>query len=293
MCGRMDPVCLARLGLLGNPLRVSVLRLLVRYLPHPLAAGDLARALMVPPSTLSAHLAALCEAGLLVQRVRGSLRLYHAVPSALAQVIDWLGADVALGRAGADWQPAGRLRLLFLCADGARLSPLATALARRRLWGRARVRAAGVAPVAALDPVLVEVLAAHRLPACLPVALGVPFEVGAGKLDVVIALDERALAALPIAAQLPPPINAYWPLPEVRDGPVIPRAVALHAAMRALEPRLAALARLPLAAAPREAVQAALDSLSSGLPEVARAAGSAPEPRRRSTSPVLRASAAS
>lgn len=289
----MDPVCLARLGLLGNPLRVSVLRLLVRHLPHPLAAGELARALAVPPSTLSAHLAALCEAGLLVQRVRGSQRLYHAVPGALAQVIDWLGADVALGRAGTDWQPAGRLRLLFLCADGARLSPLAAALARRRLRGQARMRAAGVAPAEVLDPVLVEVLAAHGLPIPLPLPLGVPQGSGPGPFDVVVALDEGALAALPVAAQLPPPITAYWPLPEVRDGPVIPRAVAIHAAMRALEPRLAALARLPLAAAPREAVQAALDSLSSGLPEVARAAGSAPEPRRRSTSPVLRASAAS
>ncbi|MCT4372959.1 helix-turn-helix transcriptional regulator [Yangia mangrovi] len=156
----MDSLCLTRLSLLGNPLRLRVLRLLVRHLPHALSAGDLARALAVPPSTLSAHLAALCEAGLLVQRARGALRLYHAVPGALAHVIEWLGADVALGRAGGipERVTAGRVRLLLLCADGALLSPFAGALARRRLWGKAQVQAAGLDPARAFDPLLLALL---------------------------------------------------------------------------------------------------------------------------------------
>ncbi|MBE9638372.1 ArsR/SmtB family transcription factor [Salipiger mangrovisoli] len=292
----MEPLCLARLGLLGNPLRVTVLRLLIRHLPHPLAAGDLARALAVPPSTLSAHLAALCDAGLLVQRAQGPLRLYHAVPGALAHVIDWLGADVALGRAGAvperevpGRRRSARARLLFLCSDGALLSPLAAALARRRLRGGARVSAAGADPACAFDPLLLALLGVWGLPPPGDVPRGA-MERGA---DMVIALDTVAADALPLGSQMPPPVCAYWPLPRAGAGRVIPRAVALHAAMCALEPRLAALARLPSGSAPREAVQAALDSLSSGLPEVARAAGSAPAPRRRSPFPALPASAAS
>lgn len=284
----MEPICLARLSLLGNPLRVAVLRLLVRHLPQSMAAGDLARALAVPPSTLSAHLAVLCEAGLLVQRAQGSLRLYHAVPGALAHVIDWLAADVALGRAGSDWQPEALPRLLFLCSDGALLSPLAAALARRRLWGRLRVGAAGVAPARDVDPLLLLLLGIWGVPPPDAVPHGAP----ARGADVVIALDAAAAAALPVCSRAPPPICAYWPLPEVRGGGVIPRAIALHMALRLLEPRLAALARLPFGQLPREAVQAGLDDLSSGLAEAARAAGSAPAPRQRSASPALRASAA-
>ena len=287
----MDQLCLARLSLLGNPLRLRVVRLLVRHLPHPLSAGDLARALAVPPSTLSAHLTALCEAGLLVQRVRGPLRLYHAVPGALAHVIDWLAGDLALGRAGGLGQgtAAARVRLLFLCADGALLSPLAGALARRLLRGKLRVQTAGWDPAAAFDPLLLALLEVWGLP-----PPGAPPRGTEGRpADIVIALDGASAKALPPAPQVPPPVCAYWPLPGAGAGRVIPRAIALHAGLRALEPRLAALARLPVGTAPREAVQAALDSLSSGLPEFARAAGSAPERRRKWSSPALRASAAS
>ncbi|WP_353471882.1 helix-turn-helix domain-containing protein [Salipiger sp. H15] len=285
----MDQLCLARLALLGNPLRVAVLRLLVRHLPQAVAAGEIALALGVPPSTLSTHLAALCGAGLLVQRARGPLRLYHAVPGALAHVIDWLGADVALGRAGAEWPRGGRLRLLFLCADGALLSPLAAALARRQLWGKARVMAAGVTPAARIDPLLVAVFGARGLAPPVPVPLGAE----GLRADMIVALDGEAAAALPAGDAHSPPVCAFWPVPDAGEGKVIPRAIALHAGLRALEPRLAALARLPLGTAPREAVQAALDSLSSGLPEAARAAGSVPAPRRRLSSPAPRASAAS
>ncbi|WP_226622418.1 ArsR/SmtB family transcription factor [Alloyangia pacifica] len=291
----MDPLCLARLALLGNPLRLRVVRLLIRHLPHPLAAGDLARALGVPPSTLSAHLAALCEAGLLVQRVRGPLRLYHAVPGALAYMIEVLGAELALGRAGGvpERAAAGRLRLLFLCSDGALLSPLAAALARRRLWGKLRLHAAGLDPASAYDPLLLALLDVWGVP---PPG-GVPIGAAGGAADLVIALDAASAQALPVAVQMPPPVCAYWPLPGagagLGEGRVIPRAIALHAGLRALEPRLAALARMQLGSAPRESIQAALDGLSSGLPEVARAAGSAPAPRRRWSSPALPASAAS
>ncbi|MCA0994417.1 helix-turn-helix domain-containing protein [Alloyangia pacifica] len=302
----METLCQTRLALLGNPLRLRLVRLLIRHLPHPLPAGALASALGVPGSTLSAHLAALCEAGLLVQRVRGPLRLYHAVPAALGQVVDWLAADVALGRLSeldaplqglTRGQDRGRCavslpRVLFLCRDGAQLSPLAAALAQRRLWGQAVWISAGVQPAGRVDPLLAAVLQAQGMPPAEPPR---PMQAFA-PAQVVIALDSAAAEALPGVLRSVPPVCAYWPLPVPQSETgerVIPRAVALDAALRALAPRLDGLRAVPLAQLPRGALQAALDSLSSGLPEVCRAAASVPPPRRRWSSPALRASAAS
>ena len=45
--------------------RLAVFRLLMREGTNGLPAGDIARRLAVAPSTLSAHLAQLCQAGLL------------------------------------------------------------------------------------------------------------------------------------------------------------------------------------------------------------------------------------
>ncbi|ANT61181.1 hypothetical protein AYJ57_12870 [Salipiger sp. CCB-MM3] len=302
----METLCQTRLALLGNPLRLRLVRLLIRHLPHPLPAGALASALGVPGSTLSAHLAALCEAGLLVQRVRGPLRLYHAVPAALGQVVDWLTADVALGRLSELDVPTqgltrgrdrgrrgtGLPRVLFLCRDGAQLSPLAAALAQRRLWGQAVWISAGVQPAGRVDPLLAAVLQAQGMP---PAESPRPMQAFA-PAQVVIALDSAAAEALPGLLRSVPPVCAYWPLPVPRGETgerVIPRAMALDAALRALALRLDGLRAVPLAQLPRGALQAALDSLSSGLPEVCRAAVSVPPPRRRWSSPALRASAAS
>ena len=285
----MDQVALTRLSLMGHPLRIALLRLLVRQLPSPLGAGAIAQCLGVPASTLSAHLAALTEVGVLSLRRVGPARLYHAVPDALGDAMAWLGQDVLLGRAGAVVPGrSGIPRILFLCSDNAALSVLAAALATPVLAGRALVESAGVHPGRNRDTLLRAMLAARGLDP----GGGAP-EPPRGAADLVIALTQEAAMALPVFAD-PVPVCGFWPMPLLPKGDaLIPRATALHGAMRALNPRIAALRCLRLGHLPRAALQAALDDLSSGLPEAGRAVVSVPEHHQRSACPVPPALAAS
>ena len=57
---------------LGNPTRLSIVRLLVRAADTGLTVGEIQRALEIPASTLSHHLMHLRAAGLLTQQREGS-----------------------------------------------------------------------------------------------------------------------------------------------------------------------------------------------------------------------------
>ncbi|MGR3376890.1 helix-turn-helix domain-containing protein [Salipiger abyssi] len=286
----MDAGFLTMLSLLGAPLRARLFALLVARLPHAMGAGEIARALSVPPSTLSAHLAALSEAGLLERSRDGPSRFYRAAPERLGEALGWAAEDLCLGRAG---RGARRLppvpRLLFLCEDNAALSLMAEALARRRLAGRVQVASAGLTPAPSADPLTLALLAQrrHDLAALYPKPPG-----AAAPPDLVIALGPRAADSLPLAGLSA--LCAYWPLtPPPAKGPLIPRAIALHAAYRALNSRITALRRLPPGGLPRAAAQAALDDLSSGLPAAGHVCASRPAPRRNGSSRAPPASAAS
>lgn len=52
---------------LGNPTRLAIYRLLVRAGDGGLVVGEIQRAIGIPPSTLSHHIAWLVRAGLLTQ----------------------------------------------------------------------------------------------------------------------------------------------------------------------------------------------------------------------------------
>ena len=56
---------------LGNPTRLSVLRLLVRAAPDGLSVGELQKLADVPASTLAHHLAALAGVGIIHQEKQG------------------------------------------------------------------------------------------------------------------------------------------------------------------------------------------------------------------------------
>lgn len=63
---------------LSQPTRLNAFRMLIEYEPEGLPAGMLAEKLDVPPNTLSTHLRALLEAGLVVSRRDSRLIIYRA-----------------------------------------------------------------------------------------------------------------------------------------------------------------------------------------------------------------------
>src|SRR5437870_12679297 len=87
------------LAALAQSTRLDVFRLLVKHEPDGLAAGDIAKALVVPQNTMSSHLAILSRAGLVTaQRFSRSI-VYRANLAGFQEVALFLLQDCCNGRA--------------------------------------------------------------------------------------------------------------------------------------------------------------------------------------------------
>jgi len=86
------------LSALAQDSRLRVFRLLVRQGPDGMAAGDIARELDLPASTLSTHLSVLSNAGL-VGSTRHSRSIVYAVDvTAMRGLLGFLVEDCCQGR---------------------------------------------------------------------------------------------------------------------------------------------------------------------------------------------------
>ncbi len=85
------------LGALAQEHRLAAFRLLVQAGPDGLAAGALAEALDIAPSSLSFHIAQLANAGLVGQRRQGRSILYSADYGAMAAVMGFLTENCCEG----------------------------------------------------------------------------------------------------------------------------------------------------------------------------------------------------
>lgn len=75
----MDTTELApRLAALGNETRLEIYRILVRAGPSGMPVSGIQSRLEIPASTLSHHLRALCEVGLVAQKRDGTRLICHA-----------------------------------------------------------------------------------------------------------------------------------------------------------------------------------------------------------------------
>lgn len=83
---------------LGQPTRLAVLRLLIKAGPEGMAAGALASALGVLPNTLSANLAVLSHAGLVLSERQGRSIVYRADMDGLRGLLTFLLEDCCGGR---------------------------------------------------------------------------------------------------------------------------------------------------------------------------------------------------
>jgi DNA-binding transcriptional ArsR family regulator len=87
-----------RLSALAQDSRLAVFRLLVKAGPAGLAAGDIARALVITPNTLSAQLTVLANAGLVAGRRDGRSIIYTADYDAMSELLVYLTEDCCEGR---------------------------------------------------------------------------------------------------------------------------------------------------------------------------------------------------
>jgi DNA-binding transcriptional ArsR family regulator len=85
-------------GALSQETRLDIFRRLVREFPDPMAAGDLAKELDVPPSTLSTHLGILSRAGLVKAERQGRSILYAADTEGTRELLMFLVRDCCRGQ---------------------------------------------------------------------------------------------------------------------------------------------------------------------------------------------------
>ena len=89
----------AALAALGQDTRLDVFRLLVERGPDGLAAGAIAEALSVPPSSLTFHLQQLTHAGLITQRRLSRQLIYAADFAAMNTILGYLTENCCGGNA--------------------------------------------------------------------------------------------------------------------------------------------------------------------------------------------------
>lgn len=88
---------LSAFGALSQETRLEIFQQLVRLAPDSIPAGDLARDLEVPPSTLSSHLAILQRAGLVQSQRDGRIIRYSADLDGAKELVEFLVKDCCRG----------------------------------------------------------------------------------------------------------------------------------------------------------------------------------------------------
>jgi len=81
------------LAALAQSTRMGVFKLLVKYEPEGLAAGDIAKMLAVPQNTMSAHLAILARADLVTSERQSRSIIYRANLAAFRTLTSFMVED--------------------------------------------------------------------------------------------------------------------------------------------------------------------------------------------------------
>jgi protein-tyrosine-phosphatase/DNA-binding transcriptional ArsR family regulator len=266
---------------LAQTTRLEAYRLLLRYLPYGLPAGDIARLLAVPHNTLSTHIAHLERAGLVLGRREGRSVIYAADSSKLGHVLTTMLADlgasldgVALPALAAPAFPQKRPRsagkrarnVLFLCSGNAARSILAEAILNREGGDRFRAFSAGGRPAERPDPIGLELLS----------SLG--YDTGAfrskswteftgpdaPRMDFVITLCDD-ICEQPSGPWPRNALRAHWGVadPALTKGGDAQKRAAFMDAYRRIGARLTAFVNLPFETLDRGALKSRLADIAT------------------------------
>ena len=255
----------AAFAALSQERRVALVERLVGAGADGLAAGEIAQALDVRPSTLSFHLAALEAADLVVARRDGRRLIYAARQSGLAELARHAAALCPGGMPDAEPAPGRGLQpafdVLFLCRHNSARSIMAEAMLEAVGQGRFRAHSAGPTPAGAPLPPVIDLLRAHGH-AVEGLRSKSWSEFADARMDLVLTLCDMAEAP-PAPGRLGEGVHGLWLLPDPAAfrGTAPERLALLKELYRGLRSRLERLCRLPLAGMDRAAIAARLNDI--------------------------------
>ena len=278
----MESTIPSRLATLGHPHRLAIFRLLMRRYPDRVPAGEIAGALDLKPSTLSAYLASLMQAGLVRQERNGTSLRYAIDMTAVQHTFDYLLFDCCRGRPevclptstgsqeGSAPMTPRKYNVLFICTGNSARSIFAESILRREAGDRFNVFSAGTRPNSELNPFAVQELKAKGHDVSLLRAKHVSeFMVpDAPKFDFVFTVCNTAANE-----ECPPwqgqPITAHWGMPDPvkAEGTDAEKSLAFQHAYGALRNRIRAFAALPLQSLDKTSLQKAVDDVALTTPE--------------------------
>lgn len=246
---------------LSQGTRLETFRLLLRYVPYGLPAGDIARLLAVPHNTMSTHLAVLERAGLVAARRDGRSILYAVDLSAAGPVLSQLMGEMGyaaspLRAPGAAAFPQLRpaaandrvYNVLLVCSANSARSLIAEALLNREGRGRFRAFSAGSRPKLKPHPMAIDLLGSlgyDTAPLASKSWDGFA-EPDAPQMDFVITTCDAAAGE--ICPAFPGhPLQAHWGLPDplAVKGSEAEQKAAFVATYRRLAGRVSAFVNLP------------------------------------------------
>jgi arsenate reductase len=273
----MEAMIPSRLATLGHPQRLAIFRLLMRRYPDLVPAGEIAAALDIKPSTLSAYLSALMQAGLVDQARRGTSLRYAIAMDEVRRTFDYLLLDCCRGRpeicallpfqtSSGDFSMTDRkYNVLFVCTGNSARSIFAESILRKEAGDRFNVYSAGTRPRSELNPFALEVLKAkgHDVSGLRAKNVGEFQGPDAPALDFVFTVCNQA-ANEECPAWDGQPVSAHWGMPDPvkAEGTDAQKSLAFQQAYGALRNRIIAFAALPLASLDRISLQAAVDDLA-------------------------------
>jgi len=270
----MESEITTRLATLGHPQRLALFRLLMRRYPDRVAAGELAAALGLRPSTLSAYLGALMQAGLVTQARSGTSLRYSMNMTEVRRTFDYLLNDCCRGRPdicapapilkGGPDMADRKYNALFICVGNSARSIFAETLLREIAGDRFTVHSAGTRPFSELNPFALEVLEAkgHDISGLRAKNVSAFTGPDAPAMDFVFTVCDRA-ANEDCPAWEGQPVTAHWstPDPVLATGTDAEKALAFQHAYGALRNRIMIFAALPFESLDKVSLQARVDDI--------------------------------
>lgn len=255
--------------------RLAVFRLLVRMAPQGARPTEMAQMLGLKQNTLSHHLAALEQAGLVRSERRGRSIHYSADMGAFSDLMAFIGLDLGRGRAdllvirtatekaqSAMEYPV--FNVLFICSGNSARSIFAEVLLRDLGGGRFNALSAGTRPAAAPNPFVLDVLTrnGHAVDGLRSKHVSQFQQPDTPIFDFVFTVCDTAAGE-----DCPPwpgqPVTGHWGLPDpVRAvGTDAERALVFAQTYGALRRRIAAFVALPFDGLDCLALQSRVDRL--------------------------------